>query len=136
MWKEIRDREVGKVFSNHFVNRITSDRISKLELSSYKDIVFPRKGDWSTSTKWFWLLGDVMVQKYFGTSDVPAVQWKLRIRHQSPVQNNGQHKGNLPMGTVPNSHQLVKFQPRDLQGRDYIQGCSLVRNMSLLTMVP
>ncbi|CAJ1973469.1 unnamed protein product [Sphenostylis stenocarpa] len=44
VWKQIRDREAGKVHTNHFANRIKSNRISQLQLSNHKDIVSPHKG--------------------------------------------------------------------------------------------
>ncbi|KAL2346478.1 hypothetical protein Fmac_000478 [Flemingia macrophylla] len=44
VWKEIRDREGGKVHSHCFAKRIKSNRISQLELSNQKDIVSPHKG--------------------------------------------------------------------------------------------
>ncbi|CAL5418050.1 unnamed protein product [Camellia sinensis] len=44
MWKEIGDREFGKLRPNLFTNRIRSTRLSSLQLSNYKDIVSPHRG--------------------------------------------------------------------------------------------
>lgn len=44
MWKEIRDREAGKIRPNSFSNRIKSDRISDLQISNRKDIVSSHRG--------------------------------------------------------------------------------------------
>ncbi|XP_014498711.1 DNA excision repair protein ERCC-8 [Vigna radiata var. radiata] len=44
VWKQIRDREGGKVRANNFVNSIKSYRISQLQLANHKDIVSPHKG--------------------------------------------------------------------------------------------
>lgn len=43
-WKQIRDREAGKLRSTSFVNRIKSNRVSELQLSNYKDVVSAHKG--------------------------------------------------------------------------------------------
>ncbi|KAE9603626.1 putative transcription factor WD40-like family [Lupinus albus] len=43
-WKQIRDREDGKLPSRTFANRIKSNRISNLQLSNHKDIVSSHKG--------------------------------------------------------------------------------------------
>ncbi|XP_019415693.1 PREDICTED: DNA excision repair protein ERCC-8-like isoform X1 [Lupinus angustifolius] len=43
-WKQIRDREDGKLSSRTFANRIKSNRISDLQLSNHKDIVSSHKG--------------------------------------------------------------------------------------------
>lgn len=43
-WKNIRDREFGKLQPNSFVNRIKSNRISQLELSNHKELVSSHKG--------------------------------------------------------------------------------------------
>ncbi|XP_029126766.1 WD repeat-containing protein ATCSA-1 isoform X1 [Cajanus cajan] len=44
VWKQMRDREAGKVRPHSFANRIKSNRISQLQLSNHKDIVSPHKG--------------------------------------------------------------------------------------------
>ncbi|XP_022951019.1 DNA excision repair protein ERCC-8-like isoform X1 [Cucurbita moschata] len=44
MWKDIRDREAGKLRPNSFANRVKSDRVSSLQLSNHKDIVSPHRG--------------------------------------------------------------------------------------------
>ncbi|KAF7830543.1 WD repeat-containing protein ATCSA-1 [Senna tora] len=44
MWKQIRDREEGKIRSESFAHRFKSNRIAQLQLSNYKDIVSPHKG--------------------------------------------------------------------------------------------
>ncbi|XP_027355660.1 WD repeat-containing protein ATCSA-1 isoform X2 [Abrus precatorius] len=44
MWKQIRDREAGKLRAHCFANRVKSNRISQLQLSNHKDIVSPHKG--------------------------------------------------------------------------------------------
>ncbi|XP_059287748.1 WD repeat-containing protein ATCSA-1 isoform X1 [Lycium ferocissimum] len=44
MWKEIGDREFGKLRTSLFRNRIKSSRISSIQLSNYKDIVSPHRG--------------------------------------------------------------------------------------------
>lgn len=44
MWKEIGDREFGKLRSNLFSNRIKSARIASIQLSNYKDIISPHRG--------------------------------------------------------------------------------------------
>ncbi|CAL0305788.1 unnamed protein product [Lupinus luteus] len=43
-WKQIRDREDGKLPSRTFANRIKSNRISDLQLSNHKEIVSSHKG--------------------------------------------------------------------------------------------
>ncbi|XP_024635204.1 WD repeat-containing protein ATCSA-1 isoform X1 [Medicago truncatula] len=43
-WKNIKDRESGKLRPNSFANRIKSNRISQLELSNHKELVSPHKG--------------------------------------------------------------------------------------------
>ncbi|XP_057430118.1 WD repeat-containing protein ATCSA-1 [Lotus japonicus] len=44
MWKQIRDRESGKLRPNHFTNRVSSNRVSHLQLSNHKDLISPHKG--------------------------------------------------------------------------------------------
>lgn len=44
MWKDLGDREAGKLRPYSFSNRITSDRIASLQLSNYKEIVSPHRG--------------------------------------------------------------------------------------------
>ncbi|KAM7514417.1 hypothetical protein LguiA_004000 [Lonicera macranthoides] len=45
MWKEIEDRELGKLLRpNLFTNRIRSNRLSSLHLSNYKEIISPHRG--------------------------------------------------------------------------------------------
>ncbi|XP_057504158.1 WD repeat-containing protein ATCSA-1-like [Actinidia eriantha] len=44
MWKEIRERESGKLRPNSFSNRIRSNRNSSIQLSNYKEIVSPHRG--------------------------------------------------------------------------------------------
>ncbi|XP_008220328.1 PREDICTED: DNA excision repair protein ERCC-8 [Prunus mume] len=44
MWREIGDREAGKLRPNSFSNRIKSNRIQTLQLSNRKDIVSPHRG--------------------------------------------------------------------------------------------
>ncbi|KAK4277405.1 hypothetical protein QN277_015409 [Acacia crassicarpa] len=44
MWKQIRDREEGKIRPQSFAHRFKSNRIAQLQLSNYKDIVSPHKG--------------------------------------------------------------------------------------------
>ncbi|KAK7283250.1 hypothetical protein RIF29_12652 [Crotalaria pallida] len=43
-WKQIRDREAGKLPSRAFANRIKSNRASDLQLSNHKDLVSSHKG--------------------------------------------------------------------------------------------
>ncbi|KAL3505054.1 hypothetical protein ACH5RR_034895 [Cinchona calisaya] len=44
MWKEIGDREFGKLRPNLFSNRIKSSRIASLQLSNHKEIVSSHRG--------------------------------------------------------------------------------------------
>ncbi|XP_057974174.1 WD repeat-containing protein ATCSA-1-like [Malania oleifera] len=44
MWKEIGDREAGKLPPYSFANRIRSNRLSSLHLSNYKEIISPHRG--------------------------------------------------------------------------------------------
>lgn len=44
MWKEIGDREFGKLRSNLFSNRIKSARISSIQISNHKDFISPHRG--------------------------------------------------------------------------------------------
>ncbi|KAE8057057.1 hypothetical protein FH972_013778 [Carpinus fangiana] len=44
MWKEIGDREAGKLRPKSFTSRIKSNRIRTLQLSNHKDIVSPHRG--------------------------------------------------------------------------------------------
>ncbi|KAG2698980.1 hypothetical protein I3760_07G172400 [Carya illinoinensis] len=44
MWKEIGDREAGKLRPRLFANRIKSNRVGTLQLSNHKDIVSPHRG--------------------------------------------------------------------------------------------
>lgn len=44
MWKEIGDREAGKLRPKSFANSIKSNRIRTLQLSNHKDIVSPHRG--------------------------------------------------------------------------------------------
>ncbi|KAK9946394.1 hypothetical protein M0R45_011862 [Rubus argutus] len=44
MWREIGDREAGKLRPNSFSNRIKSNRIQTLQLSNQKEIVSPHSG--------------------------------------------------------------------------------------------
>ncbi|XP_062163174.1 WD repeat-containing protein ATCSA-1 isoform X2 [Alnus glutinosa] len=44
MWKEIGDREAGKLRPKSFASRIKSNRIGTLQLSNHKDIVSPHRG--------------------------------------------------------------------------------------------
>lgn len=43
-WKQIRDRESGKLRAGSFANCIKSSRVSQLQLSNHKDVVSPHKG--------------------------------------------------------------------------------------------
>ena len=44
MWKDLGDREAGKLRPYSFSNRITSHRIASLQLSNFKEIVSPHRG--------------------------------------------------------------------------------------------
>ncbi|CAH1421978.1 unnamed protein product [Lactuca virosa] len=44
MWKEIGDRQSGKLRPNSFISRIRSNRASSLQLSNHKEIVSPHRG--------------------------------------------------------------------------------------------
>ncbi|XP_041018409.1 WD repeat-containing protein ATCSA-1-like isoform X4 [Juglans microcarpa x Juglans regia] len=44
MWKEIGDREAGKLRPRLFANRIKSNRVRTLQLSNHKDIISPHRG--------------------------------------------------------------------------------------------
>ncbi|KAL8154051.1 hypothetical protein V2J09_011811 [Rumex salicifolius] len=44
MWREIKNREMGKIGTNSFFHRIRSSRISSLQLSNHKDFVSPHRG--------------------------------------------------------------------------------------------
>lgn len=44
MWKEVRERESGKLRPNLFTNRIKSNRIASLQLSNHKEIISPHRG--------------------------------------------------------------------------------------------
>lgn len=44
MWKEIGDRQSGKLRPNSFITRIRSNRASSLQLSNHKEIVSPHRG--------------------------------------------------------------------------------------------
>lgn len=44
MWREIGDRETGKIRPNLLANRIKWNRIGRLQLSDHKDIVTPHRG--------------------------------------------------------------------------------------------
>ncbi|KAF3446550.1 hypothetical protein FNV43_RR11730 [Rhamnella rubrinervis] len=44
MWREIGDRETGKIRPNLFANRIKWNRIERLQLSDHKEIVTPHRG--------------------------------------------------------------------------------------------
>ncbi|CAN6721741.1 unnamed protein product [Malus baccata var. baccata] len=44
MWREIRDRETGKLRPNLLSNRIKSTRIQTLQLSNHEDIISPHRG--------------------------------------------------------------------------------------------
>lgn len=43
-WKQIRDRESGKLRAGSFANCIKSSRVSQLQLSNHKDVVSAHKG--------------------------------------------------------------------------------------------
>lgn len=44
MWKEIGDRQSGKLRPSSFITRIRSNRVSSLQLSNHKEIVSPHRG--------------------------------------------------------------------------------------------
>nr|GMC50506.1 DNA excision repair protein ERCC-8 [Ipomoea batatas] len=44
MWKEIRDRESGKLRPNSYSNRVKLNRLAALQLSNHKEIVSPHRG--------------------------------------------------------------------------------------------
>ncbi|XP_043688041.1 WD repeat-containing protein ATCSA-1-like isoform X1 [Telopea speciosissima] len=44
MWKEVRDREAGKLRPYSFANRIRSNRVASLQLSNYKEIISSHSG--------------------------------------------------------------------------------------------
>lgn len=44
MWREIGDREAGKIRPNSFSNRVKRNRIQSLQLSNHKDIVSSHRG--------------------------------------------------------------------------------------------
>ncbi|KAF9600686.1 hypothetical protein IFM89_011357 [Coptis chinensis] len=44
MWKQVGEREVGKLKPHSFANRIKSNRISSLQLSNHKEIVSAHRG--------------------------------------------------------------------------------------------
>lgn len=56
MWKEIGDREFGKLRPNLFSNRIKSARIASIQLSNYKDIISPHRGSVNSLQVTFHLL--------------------------------------------------------------------------------
>jgi DNA excision repair protein ERCC-8 len=44
MWKNIQDRQLGKLRPNSFTDRVRSNRLSTLHLSNHKEIITPHRG--------------------------------------------------------------------------------------------
>ncbi|XP_010999874.1 PREDICTED: DNA excision repair protein ERCC-8 isoform X1 [Populus euphratica] len=84
MWREIRDREAGKTRPNSFKNRVSSSRISNLQLSNYKDVVSPHRGSINS------LQVDLTEGRYLlsGASDASASVFD--IQHATDFEGAGE----------------------------------------------
>ncbi|KAH8487916.1 hypothetical protein H0E87_023848 [Populus deltoides] len=102
MWREIRDREAGKTRPNSFKNRVSSSRISNLQLSNYKDVVSPHRGSINS------LQVDLTEGRYLlsGASDASASVFD--IQHATDFEGGGEgaliakHKSLI---TIDKQHQ-------------------------------
>lgn len=84
MWREIGDRETGKIRPNLLANRIKWNRIERLQLSDHKDIVTPHRGSINSLQVLFF---------FFPHSPLPccAVLLSLKIyidKHYPGVEEN------------------------------------------------
>ncbi|KAE8658862.1 Transducin/WD40 repeat-like superfamily protein isoform 3 [Hibiscus syriacus] len=83
MWKEIGDREMGKIRPNSFSSWIKSNRISNLQLSNNKDIVSPHRGSINS------LQVDLTEGRYLlsGASDASAAVYD--VQRATNYEGNG-----------------------------------------------
>ncbi|KAK8584958.1 hypothetical protein V6N13_138900 [Hibiscus sabdariffa] len=83
MWKEIGDREMGKIRPNSFSSQIKSNRISNLQLSNNKDIVSPHRGSVNS------LQVDLTEGRYLlsGASDASAAVYD--VQRATDYEGNG-----------------------------------------------
>ncbi|KAM1088834.1 hypothetical protein ACFX15_016136 [Malus domestica] len=74
MWRQIGDREAGKLRPNSFSNRIKSTRIQTLQLSNHKDFISPHRGSVNT------LQLDLTEARYLlsGASDASAAVFDVQ----------------------------------------------------------
>ncbi|XP_022772919.1 DNA excision repair protein ERCC-8-like isoform X2 [Durio zibethinus] len=99
MWKEIRDREAGKIRPKSFSSRIKFNRISNLQLTNYKDIVSSHRGSINS------LQVDLTEGRYLlsGASDASAAIYDIQratnyegngliAKHKSIVSVDKQHE--------------------------------------------
>ncbi|KAF5739444.1 hypothetical protein HS088_TW12G00650 [Tripterygium wilfordii] len=99
MWREVGDREVGKIRPNSFSNRVQSSRIGTLQLSNYKDIVSSQRGAINS------LQVDLTEERYLlsGLSDASAAVYDVQratdyegggliAKHCSAVDKKHEHR--------------------------------------------
>ncbi|XP_038716584.1 WD repeat-containing protein ATCSA-1 isoform X1 [Tripterygium wilfordii] len=74
MWREIGDRETGRILPNSFTNRVKSSRIRTLQLSNNKDIVSAHRGAINS------LQVDLTEERYLlsGSSDASAAVYDVQ----------------------------------------------------------
>ncbi|XWS25512.1 hypothetical protein CRYUN_Cryun27aG0074500 [Craigia yunnanensis] len=99
MWKEIGDREAGKIRPNSFSSRIKSSRVSNLRLSNYKDIVSPHRGSINS------LQVDLSEGRYLlsGASDASAAVYD--IQRATNYEGNGLIAKHKCIISVDNQHE-------------------------------
>lgn len=84
MWKEIGDRQSGKLRPNSFISRIRSNRASSLQLSNHKEIVSPHRGAINSLQVFIFLL--YFTSSYLNLlfySVFPEVNFLLKIKEKA-----------------------------------------------------
>ncbi|KAL7606774.1 hypothetical protein Lser_V15G19089 [Lactuca serriola] len=99
MWKEIGDRQSGKLRPNSFISRIRSNRASSLQLSNHKEIVSPHRGAINS------LQVDLTEGRYLlsGASDASLSVYD--IQHTTDYEGGGLIAKHKPILHVDKQHQ-------------------------------
>ncbi|GAU31180.1 hypothetical protein TSUD_316050 [Trifolium subterraneum] len=116
-WKNIRDREFGKLQPNSFANRIKSNRISQLQLSNHKELISSHKGAVNS------LQIDLTEGRYLlsSASDASVAVYDVqRPSDYTGVVVNFKMPGKVyktAMSTLSTSHMLIAVGTEDVQVR-------------------
>ncbi|KAE9458784.1 hypothetical protein C3L33_09307, partial [Rhododendron williamsianum] len=99
MWKEIRDRESGKLRPNSFSNRIRSSRVHSLQLSNHKEIISPHRGSVNS------LQVDLTEGRYLlsGASDASVAIYD--VQHATDFEGGGLVAKHRPLVVIDKQHE-------------------------------